>query len=130
MSTAISDLLNGIDIKGLDAAGIEQYDALKAMLSDLDTLMVWQQKQRRHPLPQAQAIPTPWQAGYVPDGPLTQTYNPLAHEGKGVSEVTLDRPKLTIRDFLLPGPGQRMQQFESSLAVSNRTADHQHRHRT
>lgn len=49
--------------------------------------------------------------------PLMQTYNPLAHEGKGVSEVVIDRPKLTIQDFLL-GSGQRMQQFESSLAVS------------
>ena len=116
MSTAISDLLNGIDIKGLDTAGIEQYDALKAMLSDLDTLMVWQQNRDAIPFP-GSSNTNPWQAGYVPDGPLTQTYNPLAHEGKGVSEVTLDRPKLTIRDFLL-GPGQRMQQFESSLAVS------------
>jgi len=115
MAIAIDDLLRGIDIKGLDAAGAEQYDALKKMLSDLDTLMVWQQNRDAMPFPGSTNSVNPWQTGYVPDGPAPKGINPW--QTGAVPEITIDRPRLTVQDFLL-GPGQRMQQFESSLAVS------------
>lgn len=98
MSIAIDDLLRGIDIKGLDAAGAEQYDALKKRRSDLDTLMVWQQNRDVMPFPGATNSINPWQTGAVP-------------------EITIDRPRLTVQDTML-GTGQRMQQVESNLSVS------------
>lgn len=98
MSIAIDDLLGGIDVKGLDAAGTEQYGILKKMLSDLDTRMVWQQNRDVMPFPGSTNPINPWQTGAVP-------------------EITIDRPRLTVQDPLL-GTGQGMQRVESNLSVS------------
>lgn len=94
MSIAIDDLLSGIDIKGLDAAGIEQYDMLGGMRDSLGRRMIWQQNKDAmpfHPI-------NPWQTGAVP-------------------EITIDSPRLTVQDPLL-GTGQGMQRVESNLSVS------------
>lgn len=76
MSIAIGNLLRGIDIKGLDTAGIEQYDALKKMLSDLDTLMTWQQNRDVIPFP---GSINPWQSTAIP-------------------EIIIDKPKVELKD--------------------------------
>ncbi len=80
------------------------------MLDGLDRLMVWQQNRDAMPFPD---IDNPWQGGYAPGGP--KNINPW--QTGAAPEITIDRPRLTVQDPLL-GTGQRMQQVESSLAVS------------
>lgn len=112
LANAIDGLISSIDIKGLDTAGIEQYDMLGAMLDGLDRLINWQMVKHLAPFPD---IPNPWQGGYAPEGSAPKGINPW--QTGAVPEITIDRPRLTVQDFPL-GPSQRMQQFESSLAVS------------
>ena len=52
---------------------------------------------------------------------LTQYYDPMAHEGKGLvfsgADITIDRPKLTVQDPMI-GQYQGIQQVESNFSVS------------
>lgn len=91
LSIAIDDLLSGIDIKGLDTAGIEQYDMLGAMLDGLDRLMRWQLTKHIAPFPD---IDNPWQGGYAPEVSAPKGISPW--KTGAVPEITIDRPRLTI----------------------------------
>ncbi len=119
LANAIDDLFRSIDIKGLDTAGIEQYDMLGALLNSLDMLIKWQTVKHLAPFPD---IPNPWQGGYAPEGSapkgykappkLTQYYDPMAHENKGYKDLVFSGADITISN-----PRMKYQSLIDGFAV-------------
>ena len=99
MADAIDGLLQGINFDALDENSKEQYNALKKMFSDLETLMVWQQNKGVMPFPGSTKAPPK----------LTQYYDPMAHENKGWvnkglvfsgADITISNPRMKYQSLI------------------------------
>jgi hypothetical protein len=102
MADAIDGLLQGINFDALDENSKEQYNALKKMFSDLETLMVWQQNKGVMPFPGSSNAPPK----------LTQYYDPMAHENKGYKDLVFSGADITISN-----PRMKYQSLIDGFAV-------------
>jgi len=102
MADAIDGLLQGINFDALGENSKEQYNALKKMFSDLETLMVWQQNRGVMPFPGSTSAPPK----------LTQYYDPMAHEGKGYKDLVFSGADITISN-----PRMKYQSLIDGFAV-------------
>jgi len=93
MADAIDGLLQGINFDALGENSKEQYNALKKMFSDLETLMVWQQNRDTIPFPGSTNAPPK----------LTQHYDPMAYENKGLvfsgADITISNPRMKYQSL-------------------------------